>query len=154
MINGPMIGGFMVALTLIFGTLFVGTWFSSVVAFSDAHSLDAARVSKPFVCSFNLEEAGSKITGNVRSRDGIMYFQIRDDKDGVVSEWGVEVNMNNTTHMMTQAGPNEPFVKLDDYPDLRVQVLENLKMIIRGERLHCAPWWSGKSYRFQMEGRL
>ncbi len=109
-----MVGGFMIAAVLVFGAMFAGTWFQSAVAFSDAHSLDAARVSKPFVCSFNTDEFGSKTTGTIHSRGGYMLFDVHENKDDILSEWGLEIDINDPVHMMSQAGPGEPFVKLDD----------------------------------------
>lgn len=148
-----MVGGFLIALTLVLSALFAGTWFSSAIEFSDAHTLDAARTVRPVICSFSTDEFGGKTTGTIRVRDGLMRFDVHDNKDGAISEWGIEINMADAT-IMTQASPGEPFVNIDSYPNLRVQVIEELKKIIKSERLHCAPWWSGSSHRFNLEGHL
>ncbi len=153
MINGPLIGGFMIALVLIFSAVFAGSWFHSAVEFSDAHTLDAARTTKPVVCSFKTDEFGDKTSGTIHARDGIMRFDIHNNKNGEINNWGVEINMADAS-MMSQAGPEEPFVSMDNYPDLRVQIIEDLKKIIHSDALHCAPWWSARSFRFNLEGHL
>ncbi len=150
MINGPMVGGFFFALTLVLGTLYAGTWFRAAVAFSDEHSLDAARGIKPIVCSFAIEDFDARRSGQIHVRDGMLRFDIQDQKNNDAVRWGVEIDMNNT-YIMSQAIPGEPFVSLDGYPNIRVQIIEDLKQIIQSEKLHCAPWWSGKSHRFNVE---
>jgi hypothetical protein len=150
MINGPMVGGFFIAVVLVVSTLFAGTWFRAAVAFSDARTLDAARGIRPIVCSFVIEDVEAKRSGQIHARNGILRFDIRDRKNDDVVEWGVEVDMNDG-FMMSQATPDEPFVSLERYPNIRVQVLEDLKAIVRSEKVHCAPWWSGSSHAFNVE---
>lgn len=145
-----MVGGFLFALTLVFGALFAGTWFRTAVAFADAHTLDAARGIKPIVCSFVIEDFDARRSGQIHVRDGMLRFDIRDKKGDETVNWGVEIDMSDI-YMMSQSDPNEPYVSLDNYPNVRVQVLEDLKMIVKSEKLHCAPWWSGKSHRFNVE---
>ncbi len=150
MINGPLVGGFLIALTIVLGTYYAGTRFQAAVAFADAHTLDAARGVAPLVCSFSIDDIDARRTGQIYVRDGMMRFAIRDQKGDSVVSWGVEIDMSDI-YMMSQSTPDEPFVSLDNYPNIRVQVLEDLKMIIKSEKLHCAPWWSGKSHRFNVE---
>lgn len=154
MINGPMVGGFLISMVLVGAALYTGTWFSSAIHFSDSHTLDAARSTRPVSCTFNVTDVGQKTTGRIHVRDGYMRFDIRDTKDGLTSDWGVEVNMKDAARMMTRSAENEPYVSLDDYPNLRVQVLDNLRTIIQSENLHCAPWWSANGFRFALEGKL
>ena len=149
-----MVGGFMIALVLVGGALFVGIWFSSAVTFADAHTLDAARTTRPVVCSFRIEDVNQKTTGYIHARDGYMRFDIHDKKDIEQVDWGVEINMRDPSRMMTRSAANEPYVSISDYPDLRVQVLENLKTIIQSENIHCAPWWSASGFRFALEPSL
>ncbi len=151
--NGPALGGFLIALALIGATFYAGTWFSAAVRFSDAHTLDAARGSKPLVCSFNIVDVDSKRSGQIHVRDGIMRFTIHDVEKDKVTDWGVEIDMEDT-FIMTQSMPSEPFVSIDTYLNLRVQVLEELKMIVRSEQLHCAPWWSGKNFVFAVQNKV
>ncbi len=154
MINGPVVAGLLIALTLVCAAMYAGSWFHSAVEFADAHSLDAARVTRPVVCSFDTEELGGKTTGSIYSRDGLMRFDIRNDTDGAITEWGIEIDMTNPEHMMSRANPTESFVSLESYANLRVKVLEDLKTMLRSDKLHCAPWWSARSFRFALEGRL
>ncbi len=149
--NGPAYAGFLIAISLIGATFFVGSWFSAAVAFSDAHKLDAARGAKPIICSFNMVDVDSRRSGQIHVRDGMMRFDIEDKKGDLVTQWGVEIDMADT-FIMTQASPGEPFVSIDSYLNLRVQVIEELKEILRNEQLHCAPWWSGKSHVFNVQG--
>ncbi len=149
MINGPLIGGFLIALTLVVGTLYVGTWFHSAVSFADARSLDAARSSRPIICWFkNDEEGGQK--GSIHVRDGLMRFEIQSIEDNVISEWGVEIDMNDT-FIMARGASGDPYVSVEGYPNLRVQIIEDLKRIVSSERMYCSPWWSGSSQRFSIE---
>ena len=154
MINGPAVGGFLIALVLIGAALFSGTWFASAITFQDAHTLDAARSCRPVACSFNIREDGRKTTGSIHARDGYMRFDIHDIDDGITTNWGVEINMHDPEQMMTRSAENEPYVSLDSYSNLRVQVIENLKTIIQSESVHCAPWWSANGFRFALEGKI
>ena len=154
MTNGSMIGGVLIAVTLVLSTLYVGKWFSSAVQFSDAHTLDASRITRPVVCSFSKNDGATQTSGTIHARSGLMRFDITVAQGGESSSWGVEVDMNNDARMMTQAGPKDDYVNIDAYPDLRVQILEDLNDIIESESLHCVPWWSASSFRFNLEGRL
>lgn len=154
MINGPVVGGFLIALVLVGAALFAGTWFANAISFQDAHTLDAARGTRPVVCSFSLRENDRRTTGHIHVRDGYMRFDIHDDDTGKITDWGVEINMRDTDRMMTRSAEGEPYVSLDNYSQLRVQVLENLKTIIQSESLHCAPWWSANGFRFALEGKF
>ncbi len=149
-----MVGGFLIALVLIGAALFAGTWFASALQFQGAHSLDAARTTRPVVCSFNISDVSQKTTGYIHARDGLIRFDIHDAKDDEIVDWGVEVNMFDPGVMMTRSAADEPFVSLNDHPDLRVQVLDNLNTIIRSEKVHCAPWWSASGFRFALEGKF
>lgn len=155
MINGPVVGGFLIALVLVGCSLFVGLWFQSAVSFADAHSLDMARIVRPTVCSFRSTEGGAKISGTIRTRDGFIRFDIRNAPDNTDAfEWGMEIDMNNPNRMMSHAAADQPFVSLDDYPDVRVKAIEELKAIMQSDTLQCAPWWSASSFRFELQGRL
>ena len=156
MINGPMVGGLMIAGVFIWSAVFAGCWFRSSLAFEDAHALDASRSAKPTVCSFNTDEFGGRTTGTIYSRGGLMRFDVRATNEAgtETNEWGAEVDMNDATRMMTRSGAHEPFVSLDSYPDLRVQVLQDLNKMIKSEKLYCAPWWSANGFRFALEGSL
>ena len=149
-----MVGGFLIALVLIGGALFAGNWFHSAIVFQDAHSLDAARTTKPTLCSFSFEDNDQKTIGQIHSRDGILRFDITEWKNDVENVWGIEINMHDTSKMMSQASPGEPYVSLNDYPDLRVQVLENLKEIMLSEKIHCVPWWSANGFRFALDTKF
>jgi hypothetical protein len=145
--NGPAFAGFLIAATLVWAAFYVGTWFSSAVAFSDAHTLDAARGVRPIVCSFKTDELNGNMVGTISVRSGLMHFEIADVTDRA-KQWAIEVDMNRDARVMTQAGLGADFQPLDSYPALRVQVLEDLKKIVRSTNLHCAPWWAGKSFEF------
>lgn len=145
----------MIALVFVGSALFVGTWFQNSIAFADAHSLDAARTARPTSCTFNTDDVIAKVTGTIHVRDGFMRFDIRNAPDNADTfEWAMEIDMNNPDRMMSRASPQQPFVSLDDYPDVRVQALEELKTFISSDKLHCAPWWSASSYRFELQGHL
>lgn len=155
MINGPVVGGFLIAFVLAASSLFVGTWFRSSVTFTDAQSLDTARTIRPTICSFRSTESGAKISGTIRTRDGFIRFDIKNAPDNSDAfEWGMEIDMNNPNRMMSHASADQPFVSLDDYPDVRVKAIEELKAIMQSDTLHCAPWWSASSFRFELQGRL
>ncbi len=149
-----MVGGFMIAVVLIGSALFVGTWFSSAVHFQDSHTLDAARETRPVACSFNISDDTRRTTGYIHARDGYMRFDIHDVKDIEVADWGVELNMHDPSQMMTRSAEGEPYVSLDSYADLRVQILDNVRMIMQSERIHCAPWWGASGFRFALEGKI
>ena len=145
----------MIALVMIGSAMFAGQWIHSSLDFETAHALDASRTSKPTVCTFSTDEFGGTTTGKIQTRDGLMRFDVRSMNDaGEKNEWGAEVDMNNTEHMMTRSGATEPFVSLDSYPDLRVQVLEDLNKIVKSDKLFCFPWWSASGFRFALEGAL
>lgn len=149
-----MVGGFLISVGLVVATLYVGTWFGSAVQFADAHSLDAARTARPLVCSFNIIDDGNgkQSRGTIRQRDGYMLFDINDKHTtGEVVQWAVEIDMNDPGRMMTQARPGDDFLSLDNYPDLRVKVTEDLKKIIANEKIHCAPWWSAMKHQFYLQ---
>lgn len=154
MVNGPMVAGFMIALVLVFAALFAGTWFHSAIQFQDSHTLDSARTTRPVICSFNTDEFGGKTTGTIRSRDGLMRFDVHTNKDGELSDLGIEVDMMDGFRVMSQSAQGEPYVRLDSYPDLRVQIIEDLKKIMQSDKLHCAPWWSASSFKFSLQGSL
>lgn len=145
--NGPAIAGFLIAATLVWAAFYVGTWFSAALTFSDAHTLDAARGIKPVVCSFKTDELNGNMAGTIRVRNGLMHFSIAADANGA-SPWAVEVDMNRDARMMTQAESGQEFQSLDGYPNLRVQALEDLKKMVRSNNLHCAPWWSARTFEF------
>ncbi len=152
MINGPVAGGVLIAASLVGAAMYAGSWFSSALEFSGQHRLDTARTTRPVVCSFNTDEFGGKTTGTVRVRDGLMRFSIHEEKAGEVpTTWGAEVDMNDSTRMMSQAADGEPFLSMDKYPDLRVQIIDNLNLIMRSEKLHCSPWWSHSSFVFALQ---
>lgn len=149
-----MIGGGLIALVLVGTALFFGAWFRDSMAFADAHVIDNARTVRPTICTFKIDDFGGITKGEIRIRDGFMRFDIHDDKQGEITDWGIEVNMNDGSRMLSRASAQDSYVSLEAYPDLRVKILEDLRTIIKSEKLSCTPWWSGSSFRFELQPHI
>jgi hypothetical protein len=149
-----MIGGVLAAFVVVAATIFLGNWFRESFSFADSGSLERAINLQPTRCTFATETLGGTTKGTILTRDGLMRFDMKNDLGGEITEWGIEIDMNDPSRIMSRSDLNEPYTALTDYPDLRVRVIDDLQKIMKSERLRCSPWWSGSGFHFALEGHL